>query len=159
MNSRSDTACYAVLVDAGGAHDVSKAPANRLTASQVSKRTDYHKSNLLQYSQSFKKDLQHSNGGPRAHHRQRGKGSNGGLSPQCGEELCLLGTASNQTFLVQFCTPRQEDNRDLACSLHLPLLLMRQPHRCRGGRTEQGSPGSAIVYKIPVVFLLNFHSM
>ena len=50
---------WAALVDADGARDASKAPANRLATSRASKReVDGPTTNRIFYSRSFEKDLQ-----------------------------------------------------------------------------------------------------
>ena len=94
---------WAALVDVGGARDASKAPANRLATSRASKReVDGPTTNRIFYSRSlsiFRERSPTSDRGPCACHQRRGKGSNGGSSPQCGEELCLLGTVSRLSAL------------------------------------------------------------
>ena len=50
---------WAALVDADGARDASKAPANRLATSRASEReVDGPTTNRIFYSRSFEKDLQ-----------------------------------------------------------------------------------------------------
>ena len=99
MNSRS--ALLRAMVCAGRRgwcarclQGTGKPPRDQSSEQARSRRTD-HKSNLL--LSIFRERSPTSNGGPRARHRRRGKGSNGGSSPQRGKELCLLGTASSSS--------------------------------------------------------------
>ena len=100
MNSRS--ALLRAMVCAGRRgwcarclQGTGKPPRDQLSERARSRRTD-HKSNLLL---SVFRERSPTSGGPHAHHPRRGKGSNGGSSPQCGKELCLLGTASSSSAL------------------------------------------------------------
>ena len=82
---------WAALVDADGARDASKAPANRLATSRTSKReVDGTTTNRIFYSRSFEKDLQLRMEVLALATDGEERGSNGGSSPQRGKELLSL---------------------------------------------------------------------